>query len=148
LGASSERRSSRYTRARRGCREIEPTRLGAELRSTASWPGSASISGASNRGARGSLGSRQKAASAIETPREGGALPTLPGTTDALPTGFAFLPLPHLALQGSAQPGGRLLLSFHDDRLLGFGGRRCTDRHRVISSHQLVERPDVVRSPA
>jgi NADPH:quinone reductase-like Zn-dependent oxidoreductase len=43
---------------------------------------------------------------------DGEALLPLPGTADALPTGFAFLPLAHLALQRSSQ-AGRLLLPWH-----------------------------------
>src|SRR2546426_11486808 len=41
------------------------------------------------------------------------ALLPLPGTPDALATGFPFLPLPDLALERSAQAGRRLLLRRH-----------------------------------
>src|SRR5437773_7009665 len=41
------------------------------------------------------------------------ALLPLPGTPDALATGFPFLPLPDLALERSAQAGRRLLLPRH-----------------------------------
>jgi coenzyme F420-reducing hydrogenase delta subunit len=56
-------------------------------------------------------------AQAGERHREQSKLLPLPGATDALAAGFAFLLLARLALQRSAQPGGGLLC--HDRHLLG-----------------------------